>query len=99
LIKITQVQRTGDGVYIRIDYDKDETINTVTIDAGEIVERLKQVRSLLGRPVTLVDMRDIVIAMINEVRAGKKPFVESFRYEDYIGVDLEAQTTEKEAQP
>jgi len=90
MIKITQVQRTTGDVYIRLDYDQDGKTNTLTIDTREIVERLKQVRSLLGRPLTLTDLRQIVVTMVNEIRQGKQPLLEVFPYENYIGVDLEA---------
>jgi len=90
VIKITQVQRTTGDVYIRLEYDDDGKTLTVTVAAREIVERMKQVRSLLGRPLTLVDLRQVIVTMMSEIRQGKQPLLEVFLYEDYIGVDLEA---------
>jgi hypothetical protein len=89
MIKITQVRRDLGDVYLTFQYDREGADFTVTLDAREIVERMKQLKQLIGRPLTLQDLRNVVVTMINEIRRGGQPLLETFRYEDYIGVDLE----------
>jgi len=89
MIKLTQVQRSTGDVYLTFQYDLSGQVLTVVIDAKEIVDRLKLLRELVGRPLTATDMKNVVVAVINEIRAGKLPLVETFPYENYIGVNLE----------
>jgi len=90
MIKIVSVTRNLGDVYITFQYDREGVDFTVTLDAREIVERMKQLKALIGRSLTLNDLRNVVVTMINEIREGRQPLLETFRYEDYIGVDLEA---------
>ena len=89
MIKITQVNTSSGEVIIRIQYDKDSQVFTVDVRKDDLVERLKLVRKTLGRPVTLTDVKQATVALVNEVRAGKSPLPEDFNYADFIGVDLE----------
>ena len=89
MIKITQVNTSSGEVIIRIQYDKDSQVFTVDVRKDDLVERLKLVRKTLGRPVTLADVKQATVALVNEVRAGKSPLPEDFNYADFIGVDLE----------
>ena len=89
MIKITKVNRSLGDVYLTFQYDKDGQIFTQEMDAREIVERMKALKSLIGRELTLTDLKDIIITLINEMREGKNPLLETFHYENYIGVDLE----------
>ena len=89
MIKITQVNASSGEVIIRIQYDKDTQVFTVDVRKDDLVERLKLVRKTLGRPVTLADVKQATVALVNEVRAGKSPLPEDFNYADFIGVDLE----------
>ena len=90
MIKITQVTRNMGQVVLTIEYDWNSNIETINIDAEHVVERLKQLRGLLGRKPTLSEAQEIVETLINELRAGKQPLVEILPWENYIGVDLEA---------
>ncbi len=90
MIKLTQVQRSTGDVYLTFQYDLSGQVLTVVIDAKEIVDRLKLLRELVGRPLTTTDMKNVVVAIINEIRAGKLPLVETFPYENYIDINLEA---------
>jgi len=89
MIKLTQVQRSTGDVYLTFQYDLSGQVQTVVIDAKELVDRLKLLRELVGRPLTTTDMKNVVVAVINEIRTGKLPLVETFPYENYIGVNLE----------
>ena len=89
MIKITQVNTSSGEVIIRIQYDKDSQVFTVDVRKDDLGERLKLVRKTLGRPVTLADVKQATVALVNEVRAGKSPLPEDFNYADFIGVDLE----------
>jgi hypothetical protein len=90
MIKITQVNTSSGEVVVRIQYDKDSQVFTVDVRKDELIERLKLVRKTLGRPLTLTDVKQVIVALVNEVRTGKSPIPEDFNYAEFIGVDLEA---------
>jgi len=90
MIKIVQVNTSSGEVVLRIQYDKDSLVFTVDVRKDELIERLKLVRKTLGRPVTLTDAKQVIVALVNDVRTGKSPIPEDFNYADFIGVDLEA---------
>ena len=89
-IIITQVRRDTGEVILTIEYSSDAGTETIEVDADQIVDRLKTLRGLVGRKPTQSEAREIVVQLINEIRAGKQPIVETTPWEDYIGVDLEA---------
>jgi len=88
-VVITQVKRDTGEVTLTIEYSTDEGTETIQIDAEQIVDRLKELRRLLGRKPKSGEAREVVVALINEIRAGKQPLVEIIPWEDYIGIDLE----------
>jgi hypothetical protein len=90
MITITQVKRSEGQVVLTIEYSTDDGNEALTVDAEQIVDRLKALRALLGRKPTQTEAREIVVALINEVRQGKQPFVEVVPWETFIGIDLEA---------
>ena len=90
MIKIVQVNTSSGEVVLRIQYDKDSLVFTVDVRKDELIERLKLVRKTLGRPVTLTDAKQVIVALVNDVRTGKSPIPEDFNYAEFIGVDLEA---------
>ena len=90
MIKIVQVNASSGEVVVRIQYDKDSQVFTVDVRKDELIERLKLVRKTLGRPLTLTDVKQVIVALVNEVRTGKSPIPEDFNYAEFIGVDLEA---------
>ena len=89
MIKIIQVQRSTGDVYLTFQYNLGGQIKTIVVDTREIIERMKSLKVLVGRPLTLTDLKNIVITMINEIRVGKQPLLETFSYENYINIDLE----------
>ncbi len=92
-IKITQVSTTTGEVTLQIAYDnlvgKGE-LSTFTLKKQDLFERLKQIRELLGRPLTLQDAKQALVAIVNEVRAEKSSVPEDFDFTAFIGVELEA---------
>jgi len=66
-----------------------EGVRTVQIPLAEIIERLKTVKQILGRNVTLQDAKDAIVAIVNLLRQAKTPITERFDFTQYIGVDLE----------
>jgi hypothetical protein len=90
MIKITQVSTAGGEVVLKIQYDKDGQVQLIDVRKEDLMERLKLVRQTLGRPITLTDLKQATVALINELRAGKTPLPEDFNYASFIGVDLEA---------
>jgi hypothetical protein len=93
MIKITQVTVENGEINLTITYDMpDEATKTFKLNYLDLVERLKTVRQLLGRPLTVKDAKEALIAIVNQIRAGKKDLPESFlaALQSSVGVDLEA---------
>ena len=93
MIKITQVTVENGEINLTITYDMpDETTKTFKLNYLDLVERLKTVRQLLGRSLTVKDAKEALIAIVNQIRAGKKDLPESFlaALQSSVGVDLEA---------
>ena len=93
MIKITQVIVENGEINLTITFDMpDETTTTFKLNYLDLVERLKTVRQLLGRPLTVKDAKEALIAIVNQIRAGKKDLPESFlaALQSSVGVDLEA---------
>jgi len=90
MIKLKQVTTVlGRGFMIfEVDFP-DGAVRNVQIDLAEIEERLKQVRELLGRDLTVNDLKDVVKNVINQIRQGQTPFPQKFDYSSLIGVDFE----------
>jgi len=89
MIRITQVQRLTGEVLITFEYDIGLQTQSITINNDEIVDRLKALKKLIGRTLTLTDLKNVIVTLINEIRQGKSELSERFPYETYIGVDLE----------
>ena len=93
MIKITQLTVENGEINLTISYDlPDGTTKTFKLNYLDFADRLKAVRQLLGRPLMLKDAQEALIAIVNEVRAGKKLLPESFlaSLQAAVGVDLEA---------
>ena len=88
-VKIMQVKRNEGEVVLVIQYDHDSTMKTLDLDNKEIILRMKELKKLVGRALTLQDLKDVVVQIVNETRQGKAPLAERFPYETYIGVELE----------
>ena len=72
------------------EYDLSGENFTLEINEREIIERAREFRQLLGRNPTVQNLKEIVVQIVNEVRQGKRPFLEKYDYTKWIGVDMEA---------
>jgi len=90
MIKLTQVKTILGKATLLFNVDfPDGTTKTVEADVGELEERLKQLRQLLGRDLTTDDLRDVLKTLFNQMRQGQTPFQQKFDYTALIGVDFE----------
>jgi len=90
MIKLTQVKTILGKATLLFNVDfPDGTTKTVEVDVGELEERLKQLRQLLGRDPTTDDLRDVLKTLFNQLRQGQQPFPQKFDYNSLIGVDFE----------
>lgn len=89
MIVIKQVRRDIGQVLLKIEYDFQGGVQAVWIDAKDIVERFKAFRELMGRRPSVEECKQILVKMINDLRAGRQPFEEVIPWENFINVDLE----------
>lgn len=89
MIQIKQVQRDQGEVLLTFEYTDEGETKTVVVDNREIIKRMEKLKQLVGRSLELSDLQDVVVTLINEIREGRRPLLQRFPYEDYIGVDLE----------
>ena len=91
-IKITQIQTAGGDAVLILTFDNPSgsgNLLTFTVRMQDLVDRLITVRNLLGRPLTLTDARQALVALIKEVRKGKSGVPERFDFAPHIGAELE----------
>lgn len=92
-IKITKVSTTTGEVTLQIAYDNPAgsgNLYTFTLRKQDLFDRLKLVRELLDRPLTLQDAKQALVAVVNEARAGKSSVPEDFNFTQVINLELEA---------
>lgn len=89
MIKLVSVSTDSHGTLLTFLFDKNGENQSVSFLLSEVLERLKIVKTKLGRPVTLADMKLAIIQIVNEVRDGKSCLQERFDLSQFIGVDLE----------
>jgi hypothetical protein len=90
MIKLKQVLTVlGKGILVFETDFPDGTVKDVQIDVSELEDRLKQLRELLGRDLTVADLKDVVKNVVNQIRSGAQPFPQKFDYTALIGVDFE----------
>ena len=91
-IKITQVSISTGEVLLTIVYDNpagSEIMFTFVLKKQDLFERLRRIRELLGRSLTLQDAKYALIAVVNELRAGRLGVPEDFNFSSVIDVELE----------
>jgi len=94
MIKLRQVVTVYGETTLIFDVDAlapDGSITEVRIPAADLTERMRELKRLLGRDLTVNDLRDLVVALVNQMREGRKPLTERFDFAEYIGVDFEQQ--------
>lgn len=90
MIKLIRIDIEQGITSFIFEYDLEDEILTLEINEREVIEKAREIRMLLGRNPTVQDLQEIVIQIVNEVRRGKRPFLEKYDYSKWIGVDLEA---------
>ena len=95
MIKITQVSRANGAVTLPVTYTTGRKIGDPPVDeTAQVViddkDRMRQLKSLLPRQLTLVDLKWILVGIINDLRGGKQAVTAVLPYEDYLNTDLEA---------
>ena len=90
MIKIKQVDRAGGQVELTVEFNIDEETKTVTIDAEDVVNRLRTFYALMGKRPSLAEVKMIFVKLIQEHREGKRPWQEIIPWENFISQDLEA---------
>jgi hypothetical protein len=88
-IKLTQIHTQLGETVLRFEYSDGAVTKTVDINEADLRERLKTVKNIIGRSLTLQDVKETVLQIFAEIRAGKKPLRELFDYTQFIDVDLE----------
>lgn len=92
-IKVTQVSVSTGEVTMTVAYDNPAgsgIMFTFSLKKQDLFERLRRVRELLGRPITLQDAKLALIVVVNELRAGRSGVPEDFNFAGVIDVELEA---------
>lgn len=90
MIKLKQVATVYGETTLVFEADfPDGLVREVRIPAAELIERMRALRQLVGRELTLKDARDIIVAVVNQMRVSEKPLVERFDFSQFIGVDFE----------
>jgi hypothetical protein len=74
---------------LRFEYSDGVVTKTVDINEADLRERLKTVKNIIGRSLTLQDVKEVLLQIFAEIRSGKKPLRELFDYTQFIDVDLE----------
>jgi len=89
MIKLSSVSSSGEDTTLTFSYDSAGQTLTAQISLSDVLDRLRVVKKFLGRPLTLVDAKFVIIQIVNELRAGGLPLQERFDFSPFIGVDLE----------
>ena len=91
MIRLQQITTKHGETILRFRYDHDGYIRHVEFDRRDVDRRLGQLREILGREPTENEWRDVLKALIAQVREGLDPFEAGFDYEAILDVDLEAE--------
>jgi hypothetical protein len=91
-IKITQVTTNTGEVILALTYDNPTgsgKFATFKLRKSDLYTRLHNVEVLLGRPLTLADAQQAIVAIINEARNGKSSILADFDFTQYLNAELE----------
>lgn len=92
-VKITSVQTSGGEIVLTVTYDNPKgsgNLSTFSLHYRDLVDRLVQVKNLLGRALTIADAQQALIEIINETRSNQSGIPQNFDFTSYIGVELES---------
>ena len=89
-IKITQVKNSDGEVILTLRYSTSSgELKTVKIAKEDLVTQFKVLIAITGKNPTVQDLKNILVQMVNEERAGKLKIPDTFDFTTYIGVELE----------
>jgi len=91
-IKISGVSINTGEIVLTLTFDSPSgsgNLQTFKVRKSDLVQRLIEIRLLLGRALTIQDARFALVAIINEVRRGKTGIPEDFDFAPFIGQELE----------
>ena len=92
MIKLKLVEmRNGETTLVFIADGFPEGTREVEIPLSEVTEKLKTVKNILGRSLTIKDAENVIKTIITKLREQKASIAERFDFTSYIGVDLEAE--------
>ena len=89
MIKLKQITTENAEIILLFEYDQGGQVYSVKFSYNYIRERLKRIKDILGRSLTIQDLKFVIIKIINEIRANQIPLLERFDLSQFIGVDLE----------
>ena len=90
-VKIKRTKQVMGDLYVEVEYDDLKSVTqTVVIDRREINARLKLVEKALGRAYAELDLKQVIVQLVNEIREGKKPLLTEFDYSTLTNVELES---------
>jgi hypothetical protein len=91
-VKITQVTTNTGEVSLTLTYDNPAgsgKFATFKLRKTDLYTRLHNVEVLLGRPLTLTDAQQAIVAIVNEARNGKSSIPADFDFTQYLNVEIE----------
>ena len=97
MITVTQISSQNGVPIITVAYtsksgeDSTYPMFTVQVPESEVRKRLQVFRDLTGQQPTSFDLQNILVALINEVRAGRQVFLGVPDYASLVNQDLEAE--------
>ncbi len=90
MIKLKQVTTTHGETALVFDVSfPDETVQEVEITFSELKNKLRALKSIVGRRLTWNDIKDVIVNTVNSLRQNQQALEERFDFEQWIGVDLE----------
>ena len=89
MIRLKSVKSMYGKTILSIEYDFEDKIMSIDIDKKDLDERLKALKELIGRDLTINDLKDVLKSIIDQIRKGNYPFPQEFDYNELIGQDIE----------
>lgn len=91
MIRLKQITTVYGETTLVFDVDfPDGSVRELRIQSADLTDRMRELKRLVGRELTVGDLRNVIVAVVNQMREGKKPLTERFDLSQYVGVDLEA---------
>ena len=91
-VKIKEVQTTLGDLVLVLAFDNPKGsghMQTFTLRKSDLYNRLTQLLSIVGRPLTLTDAQQVIIQIVNEARVGLAGVPQNFDFAPHIGAELE----------